>query len=213
MAAWLKLTGFGLDDWINWQLLLHSSITTAHNQWLPKNHSIPYWTVTDLVLSYESITSSASVVRWLTLHSWTLNPTQPLSCPLNSVPTKSVRASQSFMLRPTVSRPVCLGTKHPSGAYDQIFISVWQLRVCSCGGLSVTRGRVCRLKLLLVLASAVILVSEPRGTRDHILLSQIRDFPFSRLLRLAGLRWRYSTPPPFTELITCSPFVTSGRSE
>jgi hypothetical protein len=33
-------------------------------------------------------------------------------------------------------------------------------------------------------------------TRGHILLSQIRDFPFRRLLRLAGLRWRYSTPPP-----------------
>jgi hypothetical protein len=30
-------------------------------------------TVTDLVLVYESVTSSASVVRWLTLHSWTLN--------------------------------------------------------------------------------------------------------------------------------------------
>jgi hypothetical protein len=29
--------------------------------------------VTDLVLIYESVTSSASVVRWLTLHSWTLN--------------------------------------------------------------------------------------------------------------------------------------------
>jgi hypothetical protein len=34
------------------------------------------------------------------------------------------------------------------------------------------------------------------GTRDHILLSQIWDFPFRRLLRLAGSRWRYSTMPP-----------------
>jgi hypothetical protein len=31
---------------------------------------------------------------------------------------------------------------------------------------------------------------------DHTLVSQIRDFPFRRLLRLAGSRWRYSTPPP-----------------
>jgi hypothetical protein len=46
------------------------------------------------------------------------------------------------------------------------------------------------------LASAVILGSESRGTRDYILLSQIRNFAFRRLLRLAGLWWRYSTPPP-----------------
>jgi hypothetical protein len=39
-------------------------------------------------------------------------------------------------------------------------------------------GRVCRLQLLLALASAVILGSESRGTFDHILLSQIRDFFF-----------------------------------
>jgi hypothetical protein len=51
--------------------------------------------------------------------------------------------------------------------------------------LSLTRRRVCRLQLLLVLASAV-----------NILLSQIRDFPFCRLLRLAELRLKYSTPPP-----------------
>jgi hypothetical protein len=51
------------------------------------------------------------------------------------------------------------------------------LRVCWRGALSLTRERVCRLQLLLGLASEVILGSESRGTRDHILLSQIRDSP------------------------------------
>jgi hypothetical protein len=42
--------------------------------------------------------------------------------------------------------------------------------------MSLTRGRFCRLQLLLVLANAVILGFEYRGTRDHILLSQTSIF-------------------------------------
>jgi hypothetical protein len=61
---------------------------------------------------------------------------------------------------------------------------------------SLTRGWVYHLQLLLTLASAFVLGSDSRVTRDHILLSQIRDFPFCRLLRLTGVWWRYSTPPP-----------------
>jgi hypothetical protein len=52
------------------------------------------------------------------------------------------------------------------------------------------------LYMLLALVSVVFLGSESLRTPDHILLSQILDFPFRRLLRLAGSRWRYSTPPP-----------------
>jgi hypothetical protein len=43
--------------------------------------------------------------------------------------------------------------------------------------LSLTRVWVCFLQLLLVLAIVVILGSESRGTRDHILLSQFQDSP------------------------------------
>jgi hypothetical protein len=55
------------------------------------------------------------------------------------------------------------------------------------------RGRVCRLQLLLALASAVILGSESRRLATIFLLSQFRDFPFRRLLRLTGLRPRLHT--------------------
>jgi hypothetical protein len=52
-----------------------------------------------------------------------------------------------------------------------------QFRVCYFLAPSLTRGRVCNLLLLLLLASAVSLESEFRGTQDHILLSKFLKCP------------------------------------
>jgi hypothetical protein len=83
-----RVRGFVTNNngfWIRWLDLLTpflqlQSIMTAHNLWLSETRSIPHWTasvffsaVSDSVLIYESVTSSVSAVRWLTLHSWTLN--------------------------------------------------------------------------------------------------------------------------------------------
>jgi hypothetical protein len=48
---------------------------------------------------------------------------------------------------------------------------IFQLNTCGHGSYvtsSLMRSWICRLQLLLVLASAVILRSESRGTHDHI---------------------------------------------
>jgi hypothetical protein len=79
------------------------------------------------------------------------------------------------------------------GSWPDMYYSL-TITVFFCEAPCLTRGKVCLLYLLLVLASVVFLGSESLSTRDHILLSQIWDFPFRRLLRLAGSRWRYTTP-------------------
>jgi hypothetical protein len=96
-----------------------------------------------------------------------------------------VKAKVTRILRPTVSRPVRLGVRQPTGTRDQfvflLAISLRQLQVSYFVASSLTRGRVCSLLLLLVFDRAVPLGSESLGTRNHILLSQ-----FLRLLLSGG---------------------------
>jgi hypothetical protein len=126
-------------------------------------------------------------------------------------------------LRPTVSRPVCLGVGLPSGTHDRISSPVLTIAgFLMCGALSDERMDLkFTTQLLLGLARAVTLGSKSRRTHDYILLSHLRllqpggpgpriyipqepggpvippgtGFSFRHLLRLAGQRWRYSNRP------------------
>jgi hypothetical protein len=75
---------------------------------------------------------------------------------------------------------------------------------------SLMRGWVCRLQVLLGLASTVILRSESQGTHDHILLSKIQDstnlegqiprfiIPRNRVAHLYPRHWVPFSVPPTT---------------
>jgi hypothetical protein len=127
-----------------------------------------------------------------------------------------------------------------SETQDQIFVTARRLRFSWCGAPSLTRGRVCRLKLLLVSpvqsfssSSPAGLMTifyclrfetplQPGGTGPSIYIPHehggpvIRPgtgFPFRRFLRLAGLRWRYSNPPPHWLLRTGCRFIVKPPAD
>jgi hypothetical protein len=95
----------------------------------------------------------------------------------NTTQHLQVKVNVNVMLRPTVSWPVSLGIKHPSGLTTR-FLFLSDSCVFNVGR-SLTRGRVCRLQFLQVLASAVILGSKSRGTRDRYFTVSDSRLPFS----------------------------------
>jgi hypothetical protein len=73
-------------------------------------------------------------------------------------------------LWPTVNRPAHLGVRHPSGAHDQIFITVGHLCSLWCGAPFLTSGWVYNL----LVQFAVTLRSKSRRIHGHILFSRLR---------------------------------------
>jgi hypothetical protein len=103
--------------------------------------------------------------------------------------------------RRSVGQSVLVSTTHQRPK-TRFFFIVRQLRVCWHGAPSLTKGRVCRLQLLLALASAVILGTKSHGTHYHILLTQILDSPNleGHVPVLISPRNRVAVIPPGTRL-------------
>jgi hypothetical protein len=80
------------------------------------------------------------------------------------------------MLRPMVSRPICLGVKPIWGPRPDISYCQRVAGLLMCGAFS---DESVGLSFTIVAGptNGVILGSESRGTHDHILLFQIRDLP------------------------------------
>jgi hypothetical protein len=126
-----------------------------------------------------------------------------------------------------------ISSSWPQAPWDSRRAFFFQLNTCFHSPyvtFSLTRGWVCSIQLLLAFASTLILRSDSRGTRDIFYSLKFETpptwrarfpylyppgtgwssytprhwFPSRRLLRLAGLRWRYSTPPPHGKRFDCT---------
>jgi hypothetical protein len=164
-----------------------------------------YWTLIKLITTFHKSQSSTGHSR---LDFW-----PHYTDPLLHYCWSKVKVKVKVTLRLTASQSVSPGVEPHLG-----LMTGYLLHFDSYGlvflGRPLTRGWVCLLYMQLALASVVFLGSESFETRDRILLSQIWDFPFRRLLQLAGSRWRYSNPPSHgyagARVTHC--YIASGRT-
>jgi hypothetical protein len=141
-----------------------------------------------------------------------------------------------IIIQPTVSRPVCLGIKHRSGVYNQIFITV--NRGFLDVGLSlsppdettglpftITAGPRQHNRSWVLFpwdswpyfSVSYSRLPQPGGLVPHFYMPQEQGSPvispgtgfhFRSLLRVSRLRWRYSTPPPRDMRVTLATYDT-----
>jgi hypothetical protein len=195
---------YGLDDWIYWHLIhaiadLYTS--PLHTHWCSQSSLFVSWQ-----RIYKCLTVTAAHMK--SFHS--LIPFLPSllnhSTAISRDSFNSNSSQSQSYFTPGGLQPISLSWWQ--GLWDSRPIFFFKLN--PCGHIpyvtsSLTRRWVCRLQLLLVLASAVILRSDSRGTRDHILLSQIRDSPNledqvpvsprDRVIRWSRHRVPFSLPP------------------
>jgi hypothetical protein len=100
-------------------------------------------------------------------------------------------------LQPTISWPVHLGVRRPSGTRDQFFflleIFFQTVTVCYFVASSLTRGRVCNLLLLLVLACTVPLGSALSDERSGPPVSSQSQQSVGQSVLVSGAHLRPAT--------------------
>jgi hypothetical protein len=112
--------------------------------------------------------------------------------------------SLSLILRPTFSRPVCLGIKHPSGAYVQIFSTAdsYGLVLCGAPSLDETTG----LSFLIAAGPcqrSFSLIRVPWNSRPYFTVSDL-TLPFSSPLTTRRVTVEVFDPAS-TRIYVCGP--------
>jgi hypothetical protein len=210
-------------DWINGFIgtfFNYSSQSVTAQDWLHSllDYERLLFCVTDLVLIYETVTSSASVVRWLTLHSWTITL---LRLTRSSRRVESSRV-ESYVTSDVQSASLSWNREHiwglgPYFYYCQTFagLLMWGAPSDERTGRSFTPAagprqrshspvRVPQGSWLCFTASDSGLPQPEELGHPYLYPSTTTwpsyapgtGFPFRRLIRHSELRWRYYNRPP-----------------